>query len=137
MRLGLIGQAVGMFAVTNVDDLVILALFFGRATGQRATRRVVIGQYLGFAAILTASVVGALSAGLLPDKAIPYLGVLPLLLGLRTAWHAWCDRHVSTQDTAEPGAGPGMLAPPDGSSRPGRSSPARCPAGVTSCSRSY
>ena len=28
MDLGLIGQAVVMFAVTNVDDIVVLALFF-------------------------------------------------------------------------------------------------------------
>jgi len=50
---------------------------------------VVVGQYLGFGAILLASVVGALGAGLLPDELIPYLGLLPLLLGLRAAWQAW------------------------------------------------
>lgn len=43
-----IGQAAGMFAVTNVDDLVLLAIFFARARAWH----VVAGQYLGFAGIL-------------------------------------------------------------------------------------
>jgi cadmium resistance protein CadD (predicted permease) len=113
VELGLVGQAVGMFAVTNVDDIVILALFFGQAAGRRdAAARVVIGQYLGFAAILAASIVGALGAGLLPDTVIPYLGLLPLLLGLRAAWRAWRERHT-TADDGEPdaiGNGPAVLA---------------------------
>jgi len=55
-----ISQAAGVFAVTNIDDIVILALFFGRAgSGHRTTARIVIGQYLGFAAILAISVLAA------------------------------------------------------------------------------
>lgn len=89
MQLAVIGQAVGMFAVTNVDDLVLLALYFGQSAGdRRVAARVVSGQYLGFAAILAASIAGALGAGLLPEPAIPYLGLLPLLLGIRAAWRA-------------------------------------------------
>jgi cadmium resistance protein CadD (predicted permease) len=81
-----VGRAVGMFAVTNVDDLVLLALYLARAG---AVWRVVAGQYLGFLAILVASVVGALGAGLLPPAAVPYLGLVPLFLGLRSAWRTW------------------------------------------------
>ncbi|WP_433274933.1 cadmium resistance transporter [Pseudonocardia xinjiangensis] len=98
--LGLVGQAAGMFAVTNIDDVLVLALFFGRAAGHRGgATRVVIGQYLGFAAILAVSIVGALGAGLLPDAVIPYLGLLPLLLGMRAAWQAW--RHRDDAEDAE------------------------------------
>ncbi|WP_445190059.1 cadmium resistance transporter [Pseudonocardia sp. Cha107L01] len=92
-----------MFAVTNIDDILVLALFFGRCAGHRgAAVRVVIGQYLGFAAILVASLAGALGAGLLPRPAIAYLGLLPLLLGIRAAWGVWRDRHGTGPD-----AGPG------------------------------
>ncbi|HEX4358241.1 MAG TPA: cadmium resistance transporter [Pseudonocardia sp.] len=88
-----------MFAVTNIDDLLVLALFFGRWAGHRGTSaRVVLGQYLGFAGILVASVAGALGAGLLPRPAVAYLGLLPLLLGIRAAWEVWRER--------APGAGP-------------------------------
>ncbi|MEV4647076.1 cadmium resistance transporter [Saccharopolyspora sp. NPDC049357] len=94
MELTLVGQAVGMFAVTNIDDIVILALFFGQAAGHPAGAvRVVAGQYLGFGAILAAAIVGALGAGLLPEVALPYLGLLPLLLGIRAGWSAWRERH--------------------------------------------
>jgi len=106
--LGLLGQAVGMFAVTNVDDIVILALFFSQAAGHRGgSARVVAGQYLGFAGILAASIVGALGAGLLPETVIPYLGLLPLALGLRMAWRAWRDRHDTPTDELAAGRGHG------------------------------
>jgi cadmium resistance protein CadD (predicted permease) len=82
-----------MFAVTNVDDLVVLAVFFGRAHDRGGAFRVVAGQYLGFSAILVAAVLGALGVGLLPEDALPYLGLLPLLLGLRAAWSTWRERH--------------------------------------------
>lgn len=113
MDLGLVAQAVGMFAVTNVDDILLLALFFGQAGGDRARAgRIVAGQYLGFSAILIASVVGALGATLLPESAIPYLGLIPLLLGLRAAWAAWRDhREGRNQDL--------RLARPAGAEAPG------------------
>lgn len=86
---GLIGRAAAMFAVTNVDDLVLLAVFFGQAAGRRGELKVVAGQFLGFTGILAASVAGALGAGLLPGGVVRWLGVLPILLGLRAAWQAW------------------------------------------------
>jgi cadmium resistance protein CadD (predicted permease) len=114
--LGTVGQAVAMFAVTNVDDIVILALFFGQAAGRRAgVVRIVLGQYLGFATILVASVLGALGAGLLPESFIPYLGLLPLLLGIRAAWGVWRERHddgTHSHDSRASGnqGGPAALA---------------------------
>ena len=89
-----------MFAVTNVDDLVLLALFFAGG----ATRRVVAGQYLGFGVLLAVSVAGALGAGLLPESVLPWLGLVPLLLGLRAAWRLWRTRRD--------GGGPDPVPPP-------------------------
>jgi cadmium resistance protein CadD (predicted permease) len=111
MDLGLLGQAVGMFAVTNIDDILILALFFGQASGagRAGAMRIVLGQYLGFMAILAAAVVGALGAGLLPEQAVPYLGLLPLLLGLRAAWRAWRERGSDDSDEPATAGGPGIL----------------------------
>ena len=103
-------QAVGMFVVTNIDDMVVLALFFGRARGNRsATVRVVVGQYLGFVAILAASVIGALGAQLLPESAIAYLGLLPLLLGLRAAWSAFRQHCDGNDDAANDYVGIGVM----------------------------
>lgn len=99
MNVALTGQAVGLFAVTNIDDIVILALFFGQAIGRTSVLRVVLGQYLGFAAILAASILGALSARLLPETAIPYLGLLPLILGVQAAVNAWRASRSRAHDT--------------------------------------
>ena len=94
MSLATVSQAVATFAVTNIDDLVVLAVFFGKARGHRsAATRVVAGQYLGFVAILVVSTSAALvGAALLPRTALPYLGLFPIMLGLRAAWVGWRGR---------------------------------------------
>ncbi|MEU3286055.1 cadmium resistance transporter [Streptomyces longwoodensis] len=113
MDLGIVGQAVGLFAVTNIDDLVVLALFFAQGADHRGSaRRVVLGQYLGFAAILAVAVAAAFGATFLPETALPYLGLLPLALGLKAAWRAWRDRRdggPEEEDERSGAGGPGPL----------------------------
>ena len=84
-------QAIGLFAATNIDDIIVLSLFFARGAGQRGTTaRILAGQYLGFAGILGAAVLVTTGAGaFLPSTAIPYFGLIPLGLGLWAAWEAW------------------------------------------------
>ena len=84
-------QAMGLFAATNIDDIVVLSLFFARGAGQRGTTaRILAGQYLGFAGILVAAILVTTGAGaFLPPAAIPYFGLIPLGLGLWAAWEAW------------------------------------------------
>ena len=84
-------QAVGLFVATNIDDVIVLSLFFARGAGRAGTtRRIVVGQYLGFLGILGAALLTTWGASLaLPESAIPYFGLTPLLLGLRAAWEAW------------------------------------------------
>ena len=87
---GLLG-AVGLFIATNIDDIIVLSLFFARGAGQAGTTlRILAGQYLGFAGILAAAVLVTLGAdAFLPTEAIPYFGLIPLALGLWAAWQAW------------------------------------------------
>jgi cadmium resistance protein CadD (predicted permease) len=97
---GIVAAAAGLFAITNVDDIVVLSLFFGRSAGQHgAARRIMAGQYLGFTAILAITVAAAYGATFLPASAIAYLGLLPLTLGLRAAWQAW--QHHRQGDSGE------------------------------------
>jgi len=86
-------QAVGLFIATNIDDIIVLSLFFARGAGRSGTTaRILAGQYLGFAGILAAAVLVSLGAGaFLPETAIPYFGLIPLALGLWAAWQAWRD----------------------------------------------
>ncbi|MBU8578844.1 cadmium resistance transporter [Brevibacterium luteolum] len=91
MILSSVLQAIGLFIVTNIDDIIVLSLFFARGAGQRGTTaRILAGQYLGFGGILAAAVLVTLGAdAFLPPQAIPYFGLIPLLLGVWAAWQAW------------------------------------------------
>jgi cadmium resistance protein CadD (predicted permease) len=87
---GWVWRAIVLFAVTNIDDLLALSLFFGRVREvPQATRTVVVGQYLGFVGILACSLAGGLGAAQLPSHVIGYLGLIPLVIGLRAAWAGW------------------------------------------------
>ncbi len=106
MNPGIAGQAVGLFAVTNVDDILVLSLFFAQGGGHHgAARRIVVGQYLGFAGILAVAVAAALGATFLPAAAVPYLGLLPLALGLKAAWQAWRKRGGEDDEREVAGGG--------------------------------
>jgi hypothetical protein len=69
---GVIGAAAGLFAVTNIDDIVVLSLFFAQGAGHRGSAaRVVAGQYLGFTAILAVAIAAAVGATFLPEYPCP------------------------------------------------------------------
>lgn len=72
--------AVGAFIVTNLDDLMILALFFGQSRLPR--RDIVAGQYLGFLALLVVCLAGFGVGAVLPPNWVGWLGVVPLTMGL-------------------------------------------------------
>ncbi|USX56892.1 cadmium resistance transporter [Lentzea sp. HUAS12] len=111
MDVGTIGRAAGLFAVTNVDDIVILALFFAQGAGHRGTTRTIaLGQYLGFAGILAVAVAAAFGATFLPEAAVPYLGLLPLALGVKAAVQAWRHRDDPDEERNAEGGGPAALA---------------------------
>lgn len=95
-------QAIGLFAATNIDDIIVLSLFFARGAGQRGTTaRILAGQYLGFAGILVAAVLVTIGAGaFLPSAAIPYFGLIPLGIGLWAAWQAWRGDDDDDDDVA-------------------------------------
>ena len=79
------GVAAVAFVLTNVDDLVLLtALFLARPPGRPGrTREVVLGQYVGFGAVLAVSVVVAAGLADVPGAWVGLLGLVPLGLGVR------------------------------------------------------
>ncbi|WP_217921926.1 cadmium resistance transporter [Miltoncostaea oceani] len=95
-------QAIGLFIATNIDDIIVLSLFFARGAGRSdTTAKIVVGQYLGFGAILVASVVVALGArSFLPESVIPYFGLIPLALGLHAGWQVWRGEGDDDDDDA-------------------------------------
>ncbi|WP_406062659.1 cadmium resistance transporter [Micromonospora sp. NBC_00860] len=79
------GAAAVVFAATDIDDIVILTLFFvaARTTGRPRTWEIVAGQYLGIGALAVASAVIAGGLLVVPDPWTGLLGLLPIALGVR------------------------------------------------------
>lgn len=76
-----IGLALVVFASTNVDDFFLLLAFF--ADGRSRKSQVVLGQYLGTGLLVVLSLAIASGTMFLPRGWIDYLGILPLLIGVK------------------------------------------------------
>jgi cadmium resistance protein CadD (predicted permease) len=84
-RLGTVAAAMGVFAGTNVDDIIVLTVLFlsARARGAPKVWQVWAGQYLGIAALVVVSAVAALGLTIVPDEWVGLLGLVPFVLGVR------------------------------------------------------
>jgi cadmium resistance protein CadD (predicted permease) len=73
--------AAAAFAASNVDDLFVLAAFSADPSLRR--RHVVAGQFLGIGALTAASLLCALAAVAVPAHWLGFLGLLPIVVGVR------------------------------------------------------
>lgn len=71
-----------VFSATNIDGLVILMLFFTQMNATFRLRHIVAGQYLGFAAMILASLPGFFGGLVVPQSWIGLLGLMPIAIGL-------------------------------------------------------
>ena len=83
--LAVVSASITTFAATNIDDAFLLTLFFARRI---SPRRIVAGQYLGFAAIVGISLIGVGGTLAIPHRWIHFLGLLPLALGIKRLFQA-------------------------------------------------
>lgn len=74
--------AAAAFIATNIDDILLLMLFFGVSKPKRG-KNIVMGHLLGLSALSVLSLIGGWGAGLLSDKFTALLGIVPILLGIR------------------------------------------------------
>lgn len=80
-----VGSAIGLFAATNIDDIVVLTvLFLASRNGSPRPWQIVGGQYLGFITLVAISVVAALGLTIVPDQWVGLLGLIPLSIGIWT-----------------------------------------------------
>ncbi len=87
-----VAASVTTFAATNIDDLLLLALFFAK----RVPTRRVPGQYLSFVGIVGISLIGLWAALALPHGWIRLLGIVPLVIGVKELLHI----HIYKADAA-------------------------------------
>lgn len=70
------------FIATNLDDIVVLVIFFSQVNATFRRRQIVLGQYLGFTALLLLSLPGYFGGLVLPKAWVGLLGLLPLGVGV-------------------------------------------------------
>jgi cadmium resistance protein CadD (predicted permease) len=82
---GTVATAAGVFAGTNVDDLLVLTVLFlsGRAVGKPRPWQVWAGQYAGIGVLVAVSAVAALGLTIVPDRWVGLLGLAPIALGVK------------------------------------------------------
>lgn len=89
------------FTATNLDDLVILTLFFSQVNSTLRRRHIVIGQYLGFSTLLIASLPGFFGGLILPPHLIGLLGLIPIAIGLSRLFNSESDSSEESKDEKE------------------------------------
>ncbi len=75
-------RAIATFTATNLDDIMVLTLFFAQVNVLFHPWQIVIGQYLGFILLVLASLTGFFGSFLVPSDFLRFLGVIPVILGI-------------------------------------------------------
>jgi cadmium resistance transport/sequestration family protein len=100
--IGNILQGVAAFIATNLDDVVVLIVFFTQIDKTERPRHIVIGQYVGFCLLLLLSLPGYFGGTLLPPHWIGLLGLVPLAIGLKLLFTNNQDNNESIQMVSNP-----------------------------------
>ncbi len=102
--LELVGEAVVLFISTDLDDVFVLLGFF--ADPRFRIQQIVAGQFIGIAVLYLVSVVGSWVSLVLPPGVVGLLGLVPITMGLKSAWELWtpsdANERVSTGNRRSP-----------------------------------
>jgi len=94
--LNTIAIAISAFAATNIDDILVLTVLFAQVSSQFRPHHILTGQYLGFTAIILASLPGFLGGQVIPARWVALLGLLPIALGIRALFKNNEDDEIQT-----------------------------------------
>jgi cadmium resistance protein CadD (predicted permease) len=95
--------AIAAFASTNIDDVFVLLAFF--SDPKFKAHHIVIGQFLGIAALTAGAFVTSYCALAIPVRYIGFMGALPILIGVRRFWMSWTHRGIDDERGPEVQAG--------------------------------
>jgi len=77
--------AAAAFTVTNLDDIVLLTLFFSLMQERKQKKYIVVGEYLGIITLILLSLVSARGAAAVLGRYIWLVGILPIIFGIKEA----------------------------------------------------
>lgn len=86
----LLGMTIVLFASTNVDDVFVLIGFL--ADPKFRARDIVLGQYVGIAALFSVSLAASMLSLVVPRAYVGLLGILPILIGLKKLFDLYRKR---------------------------------------------
>ncbi|KAF3890936.1 cadmium resistance transporter [Tolypothrix campylonemoides VB511288_2] len=78
-----ISTGAAAFGATNIDDIVILTIFFSQVNETFRRWHIILGQYLGFTILVLASLPGFFGGLIVPKPWIGLFGLVPILIGIR------------------------------------------------------
>ena len=100
--IGTISTGFAAFAATNLDDIVVLLLFFTQVNVTLGTQHIVVGQYLGFTALVLASLPSFFGGRLFPEPWIGILGTVPIAIGINRLLNPQTDEDETPVLTEQP-----------------------------------
>src|SRR5690349_5263751 len=80
------------FALTDIDDLIILIFCFSQTKKSFTKREVFAGQYLGFLVLLFLTILGYLGTLAIPLVWIGLLGLVPFFRGLNELYKRFSSK---------------------------------------------
>jgi cadmium resistance protein CadD (predicted permease) len=102
-----LGAAVGLYASTNMDDLLVLIALF--AEGGFRGIDIVIGQIAGVCALFLMSIILSRSSALVPLPFLGLLGLAPISTGLYRLWtRAKAGARAEGEARAQPSKAPAV-----------------------------
>jgi cadmium resistance transport/sequestration family protein len=91
-------QGIAAFIATNLDDVVVLMVFFTQINAGFRVWQVVVGQYLGCGVLLLLSLPGYFGGRLVEPQWIGLLGLVPLGIGIKLLFDK-SDKDEEEQDS--------------------------------------
>jgi cadmium resistance protein CadD (predicted permease) len=92
-------KATAAFVATNLDDFVLLMVFFSQVPSRFSYRQIFWGRYLGFAALVALSLPGFFGGLVLPKTYISLLGLVPIAIGLKQLFKPSDEAEVQFANT--------------------------------------
>ncbi|MGM3304876.1 cadmium resistance transporter [Anabaena sp. WFMT] len=96
-----ISTGAAAFSATNIDDLVILTLFFSQVDTKFRRWDIIIGQYLGFTALILASLPSFFGGLILPPPWIGLFGLVPIMIGIKSLVNRETDESEDVETETE------------------------------------
>lgn len=90
----------------NIDDILLLTVFYAAAKNGKEKRAVTLGQFPGIGLLLLISLLGIVFSWIFSPRVLSLLGLIPIALGVRSVFRG---AEKEDEGTAAPGTVPVAL----------------------------